>query len=88
MIHHCPTEKVIHPIYRGHPLNSCFVSNLEHLCTDSVKLWASGHSHKRMSEEVNSLWYGLNPRGYPGENKTFIPMLFSLFKGGGMKLIT
>lgn len=85
--HHVPTQRVIAPIYCDHPLNMCFVTNLEYLFKPHVKLWSCGHSHKKGVNQINSGWCGLNPRGYPGENRVFSPLIFSLFKGGCMKLI-
>ena len=85
--HHVPSMRVINPIYHSNPLNMCFVTNLEHLFKSQVKLWACGHSHKRGTSQINSSWCGLNPRGYPGENGGFLPLVFSLFKGGRTKLI-
>lgn len=87
LTHHCPTLQIIDPIYQDHPLNCCFVTNLEDLFTNNVRLWACGHSHKRNICQVKSGWCGLNPYGYPRENKLFSPLIFSLFKGDDTKLI-
>lgn len=85
--HHCPTMRVIDPIYHQSPLNMCYVTDLEYLFKDSVKIWTCGHSHRRGSCLVNERWCALNPRGYPSENREFQPLSFSFFKGGELKLI-
>jgi predicted MPP superfamily phosphohydrolase len=87
LTHHCPSKKIIHPDYQDHPLNMCFVTNLEHLFQNNVKLWACGHSHKRGVTQINKAFCGLNPRGYPRENTTWKTLRFSLFRGGVLKLI-
>ena len=84
MTHHCPTIRVIDPVYHDHPLNSCFVTDLERLFSENVKLWACGHSHKRGIAKVNGSLCALNPRGYPGENGKFSEMRFSLSETGEM----
>lgn len=75
--HHLPHQESVHPRYAGNPLNPAFVSNLEYLFDDSVKLWVHGHTH-----ESRDYWFGdtrvvCNPRGYlPHQpNPTFDPAL-------------
>jgi len=76
--HHGPSPRSIHPRFAGSPLNTCFVSNVEHLMDgDRVPLWIHGHTHDSFDYTVNGTRVVCNPRGYArdgvNENALFDP---------------
>ena len=69
--HFCPSEKSIHPQWKGSSLNPYFTCNCENLMTDDVYLWIFGHTHSSCNYMVNKTMCVCNPRGYRDENKEF-----------------
>lgn len=67
LTHHLPSFQLIHEKYDGHPLNSCFATNLHPLIRDPVCVWLCGHSHTGKDLHINQVFCSLNPFGYPGE---------------------
>lgn len=71
--HHVPTSQLISPIYAGHPLNCCFVTDLEELIKETEPAaWICGHTHQAASATIRGATgketaLAINPRGYPGE---------------------
>lgn len=63
--HHAPSTKSIHPRFEGSLINTCFVSNNEHLMgAERVALWIHGHTHDSYDYTVNGTRVVCNPRGY------------------------
>jgi predicted phosphodiesterase len=74
--HHAPSRRSIHPRFADSPMNSCFVSDAEHLIDGSrVRLWIHGHTHDSFDYFVNGTRVLCNPRGYAkdgvNENPSF-----------------
>lgn len=67
LTHHLPSFQLIHEKYEGHPLNSCFASNLHYLIRQPVCAWLCGHSHTGKDIYINQVFCSLNPYGYPEE---------------------
>ena len=70
LTHHLPSYKLIHEKYEGHPLNYCFATNLEEMIQSPIRGWLCGHSHTAAELEINGVYCGLNPHGYPAEPGT------------------
>jgi predicted phosphodiesterase len=63
--HHAPSTRSIHPRFNDSLLNTCFVSDCEHLMGgDRVRLWIHGHTHDCFDYTVNGTRVVCNPRGY------------------------
>lgn len=63
--HHAPSRRSIHPRFAGSPLNTCFVSDADHLMgVDRVALWIHGHTHDSFDYTVEGTRVLCNPRGY------------------------
>ena len=75
--HHLPHRLSVHPKYEHDPMNPAFVSNLEYLFRDPVKLWVHGHTHESCDFTVGATRVVCNPRGYlPHQpNDSFNPAL-------------
>jgi len=78
--HHAPSPRSIHPRFADSPLNTCFVSDAEHLLDASrVQLWIHGHTHDSFDYRLNGTRVLCNPRGYAkdgvNENPLFDPDL-------------
>lgn len=78
--HHAPSTQSIHPRFEGSLINTCFVSNSEHLMgADRVALWIHGHTHDSFDYDVRGTRVLCNPRGYNkdgiNENLAFDPDL-------------
>lgn len=43
-------------------------------CKDSILIWHHGHTHVSRDEIVDGVRVVSNPRGYPGENKSWAPL--------------
>lgn len=67
LTHHVPLLTCGSPKYLGSPLSSAYRSNLRHLMTDQVLLWAYGHDHYSMRVKVENTLVVSNQFGYPGE---------------------
>ena len=67
--HHSPTYAMCHDDFRGHPLNACYHSNLEHIMLDNpqIKKWSFGHTHGRKRLTIGECEIILNARGYAQE---------------------
>ncbi len=66
--HHAPSTKSIHPRFEGSLINTCFVSDSEHLMgSDRVVLWIHGHTHDSYDYSVKGTRVVCNPRGYAKE---------------------
>jgi Icc-related predicted phosphoesterase len=65
MTHQGPSYKSVHPRFaHSTKLNGAFVSNLESLMKDNVKMWVHGHVHNSFDYNVNNTRVLVNPRGY------------------------
>ena len=78
--HHAPSPRSIHPRFAGSLINTCFVSDAEHLIdADRAQLWIHGHTHDSFDYLVNGCRIVCNPRGYAkagvNENPRFDPDL-------------
>lgn len=73
--HFLPSEKSIHPQYKGSALNPYFACNCENLMTDDVLLWIFGHTHSSLDYMINKTRVMCNPRGYKDENPQFVSTL-------------
>jgi predicted phosphodiesterase len=78
--HHAPSPKSIHARFAGSPINTCFVSDSEHLMgKDRCVLWIHGHTHNSFDYVVKGTRVVCNPRGYvlngEPENPAFDPDL-------------
>ncbi|MFO1217848.1 MAG: metallophosphoesterase [Burkholderiaceae bacterium] len=76
--HHAPSRHSIHPRFAGSLLNTCFVSDADHLLRDErAALWIHGHTHDSFDHRVNGTRVVCNPRGYAlggrNENSAFDP---------------
>ena len=76
--HHAPSRKSIHPRFADSLLNSCFVSDAEHLVDGTrARLWIHGHTHDSFDYFMNGTRVVCNPRGYAkdgvDENPLFDP---------------
>jgi predicted phosphodiesterase len=68
MTHHLPTFKLVHEKYVGSVINHAFASNLEYLTNENVKYWVCGHTHNKMTADIDTCKYVVNPFGYPSED--------------------
>ena len=78
--HHAPSRRSIHPRFADSLLNTCFVSNAEHLLGEGrACLWIHGHTHDSFDYVLNGTRVVCNPRGYAkggvNENPMFDPDL-------------
>jgi predicted phosphodiesterase len=78
--HHAPSRQSIHQRFADSLLNTCFVSDAEHLLgADRAQLWIHGHTHDSFDYVVNGTRVVCNPRGYAkagvNENALFNPNL-------------
>jgi predicted phosphodiesterase len=63
--HHAPSRQSIHPKFAGSLLNTCFVSDAEHLVgADRAQWWIHGHTHDSFDYVLNGTRVICNPRGY------------------------
>ena len=68
MTHHLPSYTIIHPNYKGDPLNRFYATE----CFDIIEerkpaLWIHGHSHHFNDQMLANTRIVANPRGYPRE---------------------
>lgn len=69
MTHYLPSEKLVHPLYQGHPLTPYFASACDRLLKlPRFSVWVYGHTHMGSKQVVNGTLCVCNPRGYPGEH--------------------
>ncbi|HJW11090.1 MAG TPA: metallophosphoesterase [Albitalea sp.] len=78
--HHAPSRRSIHPRFADSRLNTCFVSDAEHLLgAHRARLWIHGHTHDSFDYRANGTRVVCNPRGYAkggvNENPLFDPHL-------------
>jgi predicted phosphodiesterase len=78
--HHAPSRRSIHPRFAESLLNTCFVSDAEHLLGEGrATLWIHGHTHDSFDYVLNGTRVICNPRGYAkggvNENPLFDPNL-------------
>lgn len=76
--HHSPSARSIHPRFATSLLNSCFVSDAEHLVRASgACLWIHGHTHDSFDYTIGDTRMVCNSRGYAkdgvNENPHFDP---------------
>lgn len=65
--HHAPTGASIPTQFRQQTqshLNAAYASSLEYLMGDTVQLWAHGHTHDNVDEDIAGTRVICNPRGY------------------------
>lgn len=67
--HHLPTYDLISPQYEGSPLNPAFASACDDLICSPVRTWIAGHTHSAVVLRRGDTYLGVNPVGYPGEQK-------------------
>jgi predicted phosphodiesterase len=69
--HHLPTKRLSHEKYEKYKLyNSAFMTELNEMFTDKIKMWICGHTHTPMSyvDKVTGIHMITNPLGYEKEN--------------------
>jgi predicted phosphodiesterase len=70
--HFCPSEKSIHPQWKGSSLNPYFACNCDDILTmDGVVLAVHGHTHSSFDYMIGNTRVICNPRGYKDENDEF-----------------
>lgn len=70
--HFAPTEKSIHPNFKGSNINSYFCNDLESFIeTSNIDYWICGHVHHKHEYTVGNTKVLCNPRGYWGERRHF-----------------
>jgi Icc-related predicted phosphoesterase len=63
--HHLPSPRSIFGMFRGHPLNPAFASNLEPMIEQyEPALWVHGHAHHSNDYRVGVTRIVANPKGY------------------------
>jgi DNA repair exonuclease SbcCD nuclease subunit len=83
--HHLPSYRAISEEYKDHPANSGFASHLDSFIQDyqaKLKLWCTGHTHKRKEIKIGSVPIIVNPIGYRSE------VLYANPKWTGFDIIT
>jgi Icc-related predicted phosphoesterase len=73
--HHLPSLQCIDPKFLGSHMNGAFVSDLDYMMTDQVKLWIAGHTHSSHDVMIGGTRVLINPKGYGCENPDFNPSL-------------
>jgi Icc-related predicted phosphoesterase len=56
-------------------------TRMEQVMTDfseRIVVWAHGHTHHRSEKTLNDVYVVANPRGYPGENRGWEPVVINL----------
>jgi Icc-related predicted phosphoesterase len=75
--HHLPSPRSIFGMFRGHPLNPAFASNLEPMIEQyQPALWVHGHAHHSNDYRVGVTRILSNPKGYgplPGRPRSDNP---------------
>lgn len=66
--HHHPSTIGLDPRYIGNDLTFCYHSDLSEFILDrpEIKVWCSGHVHKRTDSMLGETRFICNPRGYRG----------------------
>lgn len=78
--HHAPSRQSIHSRFSGSLLNSCFVSDLQHLVDGQrAQLWVHGHTHDSFDYMLDGTRVVCNPRGYAKEGVNENPLFDSHF---------
>lgn len=63
--HHLPHPICVHDKWKGSPLNSAYVSNLDDIIRNNdIAVWCHGHTHDNVDIEVHNTRILCNPRGY------------------------
>ena len=68
--HHLPTFRLIAPCWATSPLTVAFASECSELLTHPVRAWIAGHTHVSAHLSLGRMQLGVNPRGYPGDDKS------------------
>lgn len=76
--HHAPSPRSVHRRFAGSLINTCFVSEAEHLLgAERARAWIHGHTHDSFDYQVKGTRVVCNPRGYAkdgvNENPLFDP---------------
>jgi len=74
--HYLPSERCVHPKWKGSPLNAFFVCDMDPLIKERrPKLWVHGHTHESVDSTVWQTRLVCNPYGYHGHevNAAFNP---------------
>lgn len=71
--HHLCSSELIHPQYKGSPINIAFYTDLSDIMNENILVWICGHTHRKMIKNVRykddlNCKVIINPMGYPGEN--------------------
>lgn len=67
--HHLPSNKSVHPKYKGDVLNRFFVCEMDDVIEKTKPGYViHGHSHCKSDYKIGSTRIICNPHGYPGEN--------------------
>lgn len=81
LTHHAPSIKSIHPRYGDAQINAAFASRLDETIMrkfPDIDLWVHGHTHDSFDYMVGKTRVIANPRGYPGENPTWAPIVIDI----------
>lgn len=74
--HHGPHIRSIAPKFRDTLVTAAFISDLSDVIEKhEPALWVHGHTHVNFDYAVGATRVICNPRGYPGENRRFVPQL-------------
>lgn len=71
LTHYLPSLQVVDEKYIDSPFNAAFATALDDVLikkhSNTVALWAFGHSHSSVSQQVGGVHLLSNPRGYPSD---------------------
>lgn len=73
LLHKHPKFQATNPFYVN-----CHMESLAKDFGDRIVLWVYGHTHFRGEREIDGVRYLANPRGYPGENPTWEPVVVEI----------
>lgn len=77
--HHLPLRHSISPEFSDNLLNPAFASDLSAIvCRIKPHLWIHGHSHLPCDYQFLGTRFVCNPKGYPGENGIYQPLLLHI----------
>jgi predicted phosphodiesterase len=75
--HTAPCVETLDPKFYGHDSNewywSPYMRQVLALHSDKILVWNHGHTHASNEAVVDGVTVVCNPRGYPGENKGWVP---------------
>lgn len=70
--HYLPSQRSVHPQYKGHPLNPFFVCDVENVIKNNQpRLWVHGHGHTSVRYLIGNTDVCSNPLGYPHEQNLY-----------------